>query len=98
MTIIVTRIVTPYPGHFDDALQFARKRVAALKDVLGLDVSINTRIGGPAGQLNMVVYCEDMAEMEDMRRKIIEGVGAGTIPQSEPGTIQSVEDSIWMRM
>lgn len=98
MTVILTRIVTPNPGHFDDALQFTKKRVAALKEAYDLDVSINSRIGGPAGQLNLAVYYDNMAELEETRRKIIDGVSEGKIPQSEPGTIKSVVDYIWMRI
>ena len=98
MTVIMTRIVTPNSGHFDDVLQFSKRRVAALKEAYGLDVSINSRVGGPAGQLNMAVYYDSMAELEEMRRKIIEGVADGTIPQPEPGIIKSVEDAVWMRL
>lgn len=98
MTVILTRIVTPNPGHFDDTLKFTKKRVAALKKAYGLDISINARVGGPAGQLNVAVYYDSMAELEKTRRKIIKGVASGKIPQSEPGAIKSVEDFIWMRL
>lgn len=98
MSVVFTRTVTPNPGHLGETMEFAKKRLAALKKEFGVDISLNARFGGPAGQLNMVSYHDNMGELEDMRRKVMEAVGAGKIPQAKPGTIQEVEDVIWLKV
>ena len=98
MTVVFTRTMTPVSGHLDDTMKFAKARLAALKKAYDLDINLNVRFGGPAGQLNMVSYHEDMAALENVRRKVIAGVADGTIPQPEPGIVAHVEDAVWMRL
>ncbi len=98
MTVVFTRTVTPNSGHLDDTMKFVKRRIRALKKTYGLDVSLNGRFGGPAGQLIMVSYHDDMGSLEKMRRKIIAGVASGKIPQPKPGLIKNVEDAVWIRL
>jgi hypothetical protein len=98
MSVVFTRVVTPKPGHLGDTLKFTKERVAAIEKALGIDISINARFGGPAGQLNLVSYHDSMADLEDLRRKVMEGVTSGSIPQGKPDTIESIEDVIWMKL
>ena len=98
MTVVFTRTVTPNSGHLGDALKFAKKRMKALKKAYGLKITLNARFGGPAGQLIMVSYHNDMAELEKVRRKIMKGVLSGKIPQPKPGIVKKVEDAVWIRL
>ena len=81
-----------------DSLKFVRKRIKALKKAYGLKVSLSARFGGPAGQLFMVSYHDDMADLEKVRRKIIKGVMSGKIPQPKPGIVKKVEDAVWIAL
>ncbi len=56
------------------------------------------RLGGPGGQVLMVSTHEDAGKIEDFRRKIMEGVAAGVIPQPEPGMVASIEDQVWLKI
>lgn len=96
MSATFSRTVTPNSGHFGENLEFAKTRLAAIKDYCGVDVELNVRVGGPGGQILMVSRHENLAEIEDMRRKIMEGVIAGAIPQPKPSMAKSVQDAIWL--
>lgn len=98
MTVVFTRTMTPNPGHLDDAMKFAKKRIDALKSEYGLNITLNARFGGPTGQLIMVSYHDSVGDLEAERRKVIQGVADGKIPQPEPGIVSDVEDAIWIKL
>ena len=98
MTVVFTRTVTPSSGHLGDTLKFAKKRVKALRKAFGLKVALNVRVGGPAGQLVMVSYHDNMGDLEKSRRKIMKGVADGKIPQPKPGIVKKVEDAVLIRL
>jgi len=98
MTVVFTRTAIPASGRLGEAAEFAKKRIAALQKAYGIEVSLNSRFGGPAGQLTMVSFHDSMSDLEDLRRKIIADVGAGKIPTPEPGLFTQSEDAIWLRM
>lgn len=98
MTVVFTRTVTPVSGHLDDTMKFVKKRIAALKKAYGLKITLNARFGGPAGQLIMVSYHDNMRDLEKVRRKVMKGVADGKIPQPKPGIVKNVEDAIWLRL
>ncbi|MFV0385347.1 MAG: hypothetical protein ACK5L9_15320 [Paracoccus sp. (in: a-proteobacteria)] len=90
------RVVTPKSGHLTENLEFCKKRVAAVKEHLGIDVQLRVRMGGPAGQVLMVSQHKDVGEIEDMRRKLMQAVMDGKIPQPAAGMAESVTDQIWL--
>ncbi|MFV0245464.1 MAG: hypothetical protein ACK5IB_10655 [Qingshengfaniella sp.] len=96
MTAVFARTVTPKSGHLADNTAFSKKRVQAIRDYTGVDVELRVRLGGPAGQILMVSTHKDVAEIEAMRRKIMEGVAAGKIPQPEPGMAERIDDQVWL--
>ncbi len=98
MTVVFTRTVTPNSGHLGDALKFTKRRIKALEKAYGLKIALNARFGGPAGQLIMVSYHDNMGDLEKVRRKVMKGVVNGKIPQPKPGIIKKVEDAIWTRV
>lgn len=96
MSATFTRTVTPNSGHFGENLEFAKTRIAAIKDYCGTEVELNVRMGGPGGQLLMVSRHENLAEIEEMRRKIMQGVVSGAIPQPKDSMAKSVQDAVWL--
>ena len=98
MTAVFARIVTPMSGHLEDNMQFSKRRIAAIKDYCGVDIELRVRLGGPGGQVLMVSTHEDAGEIEALRRKIMEGVAEGVIPQPEPGMVASIEDQVWLKI
>ena len=98
MTVVFTRTVTPNSGHLGDTMKFVKKRMRALRKAYGVNISLNVRFGGPAGQLSMVSYHKSMGDLEKLRRKIMKGVASGKIPQPKPGLIKNVEDAVWIKL
>jgi len=98
--IVFTRTFTPMPGRLSDSQSFARERVAALKDVYGLDINLHARMGGMIGQLSMVSYHDNLGDLEEIRRRIIADVDSSKLPNPEPGLLIPGEsqDAIWLRL
>jgi hypothetical protein len=92
----MTRVGTPVPGKQGKALEFMKKRAAALEAAYGVKAKLHYRIGGPLGQMELVSHHKNLQELEDIRRRIIEDTASGKLPISEEGTFQSVEDRIWL--
>ncbi len=96
MSAVFARIVTPNSGHLEENVEFSKRRIAAIREYCGVEIELRVRLGGPAGQLLMVSTHKDAGEIEEMRRKTMEGTAAGAIPQPEPGMAASVEDQVWL--
>ncbi len=98
MSAIFSRTVTPLSGHLEENTQFSKKRIAAIKDYCGVDIELHVRMGGPAGQILMFSRHDNLADIEKMRLKVMEGVAKGVIPQPKEGMAASVEDGIWVKI
>lgn len=96
MSVVFTRIGTPIPGHQTEAFEFVKKRAAAVNAAYGTQAEVHVRFGGPIGQIVMVSRHETLAELEVIKRKVIEDSTAGHIPVAPPGVFSSVEDAIWL--
>ena len=98
MSVVFTRVATPLPGRLGDAANFMRKRADAIHTTYDVELQINARFGGPVGQMALVSYHKSLAELEDLRRRIIADVGAGKLPTPEPGVFHHSDDAIWLRL
>lgn len=98
MSVVFTRVGTPLPGRLGDAANFMKQRAEALKSNYGLEIGLNARFGGPAGQMSMVSFHDNLAELEDLRRKIITDVGAGNMPTPDAGIFANTHDAIWLKL
>ena len=98
MSVVFTRVGTPLPGQLGSAAAFMQERANAIKSAYGVDVGINARFGGPVGQMALVSYHDGLAELEEIRRKIIADVGAGKLPTPKPGIFHHSDDVIWLKL
>lgn len=96
MTVVLVRTGTAMPGKQAEAAAFIAKRAEALNEMFGAKSEINTRVGGPVGQLSLVTRFADMGEFEKKRRAVIKASVAGDLPDSEPGVFAEVEETIWL--
>lgn len=95
-SVTFTRTVVPNSGHLGQSVKFAKKRLAAIKKVLGINVELKVRLGGEGGELIMISHHKDLNELQRLRKKVIKNVNSGKIPQPKPGMIKSVHDAVWM--
>ena len=75
-----------------------RERADAIKSNYGLDVGLDAGVGGPVGQMALVSYLDDVAQLEEVRRKVIEDTADGKPPMPEPGLFKIAEDAIWLKL
>ena len=98
MGVTFTRTGTPNSGKQVEALEFVKKRAAAIKSQYGVNVEVSVRLGGALGQVISVSRHKTLQEVEDLRRKIMDDTASGKIPKSTAGVFDHVEDAIWMNM
>lgn len=96
MPVVMTRVGTPLPGKQGQALEFMKKRAAALEKNYGIKAQLHYRFGGPLGQMQLVSHHKNLQEVEELRRKIIADTGSGKLPISEGSLFENVEDRIWL--
>lgn len=96
MGAVFTRIGTPFPGKQAEAFEFVKKRAAAVNAAFGTKAEVHVRLGGPLGQVVMVSNHKDVAEIESIKRRVIEMSTKGEIPVAPEGVFSSVEDAIWL--
>jgi hypothetical protein len=89
-----------YPGRFADGAKFVRERAAFLKETYGLDPKVLAQVGGPAGRIAIVTQHEGMAELEDIRRKIIADPNAAKQQAGAEGLMipGKTIDQIWLEV
>ena len=98
MSIVFARMGIPASGRLGEAANYMRERAAAIKSNYGIDVGLNARMGGPVGQMALVSYLDSVAQLEDIRRKVIEDTAAGKLVMPEPGMFKTAEDAIWLKL
>lgn len=98
MSIVFARMGIPTSGRLGEAAKYMRERAEAVKSNYGVDVTINARMGGPVGQMALVSYLDDVAQLEEIRRKVIEDTASGKMPGPEPGLFKVSEDAIWLKL
>jgi hypothetical protein len=98
--IVFTRQAIPVAGKLSESTNFAKERAAAINKLYGVEVDVFTCLGGNAGQFNMVSRHENLAEFEELRRKIIADSGAGKLPTPGQGMLVdgSTMDRLWLKL
>ena len=96
-SVTFTRTIIPNSGHLGDATKFAKKRLAAIKKSLGVNVGLKVRLGGKGGELIMISHHKDLNELQKVRTKLMRAVLKGKIPQPKPGLVKSVNDAVWIK-
>lgn len=98
--IVFSRTGTMYPGKYADGAKFVRERAAFLKDRYGLDPKVMAQVGGPAGRIALVTQHEAMAELEEIRRKIIADPSSAKQQAGAEGLMipGKTIDQIWLEL
>lgn len=96
--ITFIRRVRMLNGHFGEAMDLLKKRIAYLNHMHGVQIELMTRFGGPVGEVALMTRHADAGELELFRRKVMADLGSEHLleelaPVLLPG--QST-DEIWM--
>jgi hypothetical protein len=96
MSIVYTRTGTPVSGKQGEALDYFKRRAAAIKANYGVDCEVKVRLGGPVGQVILVSRLKDAGELEAIKRRVVADTLAGKMPTAPAGVMESGEDAVWM--
>ena len=96
MSIVYTRTGTPIAGKQAAALDYFKRRAAAIKANYGVDCEVKVRLGGPVGQVILVSRLKDAGELEAIKRRVVADTLAGKMPAAPEGVFASGEDNVWM--
>lgn len=100
MSVTFVRSGIMMPGKFPDAHKYVESRVNWLRDTQNVDVTLMTLLGGPAGTIAMATEHESVAEIEEIRRKMIGGglpkeIATGQVGLFVPG---ETRERIWLQI
>ena len=100
MSVTFVRSGLMMPGRFPDGQKYVASRIKYMKDNFGVEASLMSLLGGPAGCIAMVAESDSVAEIEKIRRQIIEGALPQEIATGQEGLFvpgQTV-DRIWLKI
>ena len=85
-------------GHFGEAMDLLKARLAYIQAHHGVIIELKTRFGGPVGEVALVSHHTDAGELELFRRKIMADVGAAHLLEELAHVTLPGEtyDEIWM--
>ena len=98
--ILFARIGVMMPGRFAEGSAFIRDRAAYIKNNYGVNVDTYAQFGGPTGRIALMSTHESVAELEDIRRKIIADPEAAKMATAAEGNFvpgQTI-DAIWLKL
>lgn len=96
MSALIARIGTPVPGKQAEAYAFAVKRAAALKKMFGIEQKVYVRFGGPVGQIVGLSTHESVAQIAELKAKVIRATNEGKIPAAPAGVFHDVQEAIFL--
>jgi hypothetical protein len=95
--ITFVRTATALPGKTSDLMAFAKESVKVIKQAIGVDVSVNTAIGGAVGTVGWVSVYENLAQLEEKSAKLMADAEYGALLKRAEGVVLpgSTQDRLW---
>ena len=88
------------PGKFQQGQQYVQNRIKWMNENYGAEASLMVQLGGPAGSIAMVGELESVAQLEEIRRKIVGGALPKELATGQEGLFIPGEtmDRIWLKI
>jgi len=100
MSVTFVRSSCAMPGKIPEASQYIMKRAKWLNDNFGVEASVMVLFGGQVGRISMVAEQESVAQIEEIRRKIMGGALPKELATGAEGLFMPGEtsDRIWLKI
>ena len=100
MAVTFVRSGLMMPGKFQQGQQYVENRIKWLKENFGVEASLMVGLGGPVGRIAMVTEQESVAQIEEVRRKIVGGALPKELATGQEGLFVPGEtmDRIWLKI
>lgn len=73
MTVTFVRSGVMMPGKFAEGQQYVQNRISWLKESFGVEATLMVGLGGQVGRIAMATEQESVAQIEEIRRKLVGG-------------------------
>ncbi len=100
MSVTFVRSGLMIPGKCPDGHKYVESRIKYMKDKFGVEASLMSLLGGQTGRIAMVAETDSVAEIENIRRQIIEGALPPEIATGQEGLFVPGQtmDRIWLKI
>ncbi len=88
------------PGKFQQGQQYVENRIKWMNENYGTEASLMVQLGGPVGSIAMVGELESVAQIEEIRRKLVGGALPKELATGQEGLFVPGEtiDRIWLKI
>ncbi len=100
MSVTFVRSGLMMPGKFQQGQQYVENRIRFMKENYGTEASLMIGLGGPVGRIAMVTEVESVAQIEEIRRKLVGGALPKELATGQEGLFVPGEtiDRIWLKI
>jgi hypothetical protein len=100
MAVTFVRSGLMMPGKFPQAQQYVENRIGWLKENYGVEASLMVLLGGQVGRISMVTEQDSVAQIEEIRRKLVGGALPKELASGQEGLFVPGEsrERIWLRI
>ncbi len=100
MSVTFVRSGQMMPGKFQQGQQYVENRIKWMNENHGADLSLMVQLGGPVGSIAMVGELESVAQIEEIRRKLVGGALPKELATGQEGLFFPGEtiDRIWLKI
>lgn len=100
MSVTFIRSGVMMPGKFPEGHKYVESRIKWLKDTFGVEASLMTLLGGQTGRIAMVTVQDSAADVENIRRQIIEGALPPELATGQAGLFVpgQTRDRLWLKI
>lgn len=98
MTVTFVRSGVMMPGKFAEGQQYVQNRISWLKESFGVEATLMVGLGGQVGRIAMATEQESVAQIEEIRRKLIGGALPGPLQTGQEGLFipGQTRERIWL--
>ncbi len=100
MSVTFVRSGQMMPDKFQQGQQYVENRIKWMNENYGAELSLMVQLGGPVGRIAMVGELESVAQIEEIRRKLIGGALPKELATGQEGLFIPGEtmDRIWLKI
>ena len=100
MSVTCVRSGLMMPGKFQQGQQYVENRIRFMKENYGTEASLMIGLGGPVGRIAMVTEVDSVAQIEEIRRKLVGGALPKELATGQEGLFVPGEtiDRIWLKI
>jgi len=100
MAVTFVRSGLMMPGKYKEAMQWVGTRNKWLRETFDVDPTLQVLLGGPVGRVSIASHHDNIAQIEEIRRKLVSGAEPDEISLAREGLFVPgySRDRIWLQI